>query len=62
VSNNLIDQIKKCSISPNLQNKMFDHKAVHLSFRAHSKIIRTPTISRSLLNDPDIDIVVMLSI
>ena len=62
VSNNLIDQIKKCSISPNLQNKMFDHKAVHLSFRAPSKVIRTPTISRSLLNDPDIDIIVKLAI
>ncbi len=54
----LIEKITKCWISPNLQNKMFDHKASHLSFAPPPKVIRPPTISRAILNDPDIDLVV----
>ncbi len=42
VPDSLIEQIKKCNISPNLQNKMFDHKAVHISFKPPPRIIRTP--------------------
>jgi hypothetical protein len=41
---------------------MFDHKAVHLNFNSPPKVIRPPTISRTLLNDPDIDLVVKISI
>jgi hypothetical protein len=41
---------------------MFDHKAVHLSFNPPPKVIRPPTISRAILNDPDIDLVVKISI
>jgi exonuclease III len=62
VSNTLIPKLTKCWNSPNLQNKMFDHKAVHLSFNPPPKVIRPPTISRAILNDPDIDLVVKISI
>jgi exonuclease III len=62
VSDILIEKITKCWISPNLQNKMFDHKASHLSFAPPPKVIRPPTISRAILNDPDIDLVVKISI
>jgi hypothetical protein len=41
---------------------MFDHKAVNISFKPPPRIIRTPPISRSILSDPDIDLVVKLSI
>jgi hypothetical protein len=41
---------------------MFDHKASHLSFAPPPKVIRPPTISRAILNDPDIDLVVKISI
>ncbi len=62
VSNNLIEKILSSSISQSLQNKMFDHRAIHLDFRRPPKVIRNPTISKSLLKDPDIDLVVKLSI
>jgi exonuclease III len=62
VSDILIEKITKCWISPNLQNKMFDHKASYLSFVPPPKVIRPPTISRAILNDPDIDLVVKISI
>jgi hypothetical protein len=41
---------------------MFDHRAVHICLKPKPKLIRVPTISRDLLNDPDIDLVVQLSI
>jgi exonuclease III len=60
VSNTL--KLTRCWNSPNLQNKMFDHKAVHLSFNPPPKVIRPPTISGAILKDPDIDLVVKISI
>ncbi len=55
VSNNLIEKINKCYISPTVQNKMFDHRAIHICLKPKPKLIRVPTISRDLLKDPDID-------
>jgi hypothetical protein len=42
---------------------VFDHKAVHLSFKPKS-IIGTarPTISHTILRDPDLDLVVALAV
>ena len=62
VSDILIPKITKCWNSPNLQNKMFDHKAIHMCLDPPAKVIRPPTISRAILNDPDIDLVVKISI
>jgi hypothetical protein len=61
-SNHLTDQIRKCFISNSLQNKLFDHRATHICFKKQIAGIRTPTISREILKDPDIDLVVKLSI
>jgi exonuclease III len=62
VSNHLVENINKCYISATVQNKMFDHRAMFICMKTKPKQIRIPTISRELLKDPDIDLVVKLSI
>jgi len=62
VSTSLLPEISSCEILPNLQNKLFDHKAISLSFKDPPKVIKQPTISRSILKDPDLDLVVSLSV
>jgi exonuclease III len=62
VSNHLVETINKCYISATVQNKMFDHRAVVICMKPKPRQIRIPTISRELLKDPDIDLVVKLSI
>ncbi len=61
-SNHLTERIRKCFISNSLQNKLFDHRATHICFKKQTTGIRTPTISREILKDPDIDLVVKISI
>ncbi len=61
-SNNLADQIRKCYIATCLQNKMFDHRAIFLCFKPPPSTVKPPTISREILKDPDIDVIVNLSI
>ena len=58
ISNALVGGVQSCEIEPNAQSKLFDHKAVILSFIKEKMIIRAPRIFNSILNDPDIDIVV----
>ena len=58
ISNTLIPHVSSCEIAPCPQNKLFDHKAVILSFTKIQKIIRAPRIFNTILNDPDVDIVV----
>ncbi len=62
VSKNLIGRINKCGISPNMQNKMFDHRAVTICFKDLPKVIKQPTISRELLKDPDLELHVLLTV
>jgi hypothetical protein len=62
VSNHLIEDINKCYISATVQNKMFDHRAVSICMKPKPKLIRIPTVSRELLKDPDLDLVVRLSV
>ena len=61
-SNCLTSQIKKCLISPNLQNKSFDHRGITICFKDPPRIIKQPTLSRALLRDPDLELVVKLAI
>jgi hypothetical protein len=56
-----VETINKCYISATVQNKMFDHRAVAICMKPKRRQIRIPTISRELLKDPDIDLVVKLS-
>jgi exonuclease III len=62
VSKSVIDKINKCSIMPNMQNKMFDHRAVVICFKDPPKVIKQPTISRELLKDPDLELHVLLTV
>jgi hypothetical protein len=41
---------------------MFDHRAIFLCFKPPPSTVKPPTISREILKDPDIDLIVKLSI
>jgi len=62
VTNNLMDKISSIGIKYALQNKSFDHKAIMLSFAPPPKVIKQPSISKSILTDPDLDRVIGLAI
>ena len=62
VSDSAIPCATDCSISQNLQNHLFDHKAIHLSFTPAKSANKTPSIANFILNDPLIDIVVNLGV
>jgi exonuclease III len=63
ISNQLLNSVTDISICPGLQSKVFDHKAVLLSFKPKAPIgpVR-PTISHTILRDPDLDLVVALAV
>jgi exonuclease III len=44
VSVGLVGKIHKCFIAPNMQNKMFDHRATTMCFKDPPKVIKPPTI------------------
>ncbi len=62
ISKQLLNSVTNISICANLQSKVFDHKAVFLSFTPVRKegIVR-PTISHTILRDPDLDLVVAVA-
>ncbi len=62
VSKALAGSITDCQILPALQNKLFDHKAISLSFKSIGKPITIPIISNSILKDPETDFVVGLAV
>jgi hypothetical protein len=63
ISKQLLNAVTEITISPSLQSKVFDHKAVVLSFEPKKRPgpIR-PTISHAILRDPDLDLVVALAV
>ncbi len=63
ISNQLLNSVTDVYICPGLQSKVFDHKAVVLSFK-HKVPVGTvrPTISHAILRDPDLDLVVALAV
>jgi hypothetical protein len=63
ISNQLLNCVSDVYICPGLQSKVFDHKAVVLSFKppVREGPIR-PTISHAILRDPDLDLVVALAV
>jgi len=63
LSRNLIPAVTSCEISPNLQNRLFDHKAVFLSFIPKKNLKNNRvSISAEILYDEDIEIVVKTAI
>jgi hypothetical protein len=63
ISTQLLNCVSDIHICPGLQSKVFDHKAVILSFKppVREGPIR-PTISHAILRDPDLDLVVALAV
>lgn len=51
----------ECDILPNLQNKLFDHKAIILNLKKKCKLNTRPFISNFILKDDCIDFVVLLA-
>ena len=62
VSEANIPSISLHTIAPGLQNKLFDHKAISISFRSILPPPPRPTISHAALRDPDLDLVVALAV
>jgi hypothetical protein len=63
ISKNIMHDLTEVSISASKQNKMIDHSAISLSFVPHSpNAVTRPTISNLILKDPDLDLVVALSV
>jgi exonuclease III len=62
ISEVLLNFVSKCEIADSLQNKLFDHKAVHLIFneKKPSGILR-PTISNKDLDDDLLEFVLITS-
>ena len=59
ISNVISHLVSKCEILPGLQSKLFDHKAVKIEINTKENgQIKQPSISRGIINDEDIDIVV----
>jgi hypothetical protein len=61
VSENIIQSVDECLIKPCVQSKLFDHKAIMLSFKKRKPVVSRPTISNKILRDPDIEIFVTLA-
>ncbi len=62
MSCSLLGKVSSVGIKSNLQNKSFDHKAIQLSFATPPKVIKQPSISKNILNDPDLDRVIGLAV
>jgi hypothetical protein len=54
--------VSEISIKDSLQNKAFDHKAVKLSFAPLPKVIKQPSVSKTILTDPDLDRIIGLTV
>jgi exonuclease III len=53
ITDSLLDYVSECEISPNLQNKLFDHKAVTVSFNL--KNTQTGNTGRPTISNKDLD-------
>jgi hypothetical protein len=49
-------------LNPPLKRKLFDHKAVILDLRRKDKIISVPTVARFILKDPELEILITLTV
>ncbi|MFN9999524.1 MAG: hypothetical protein ACK559_00210, partial [bacterium] len=55
ISCSLYSSVTEIINKSNLQNKLFDHMAVRLSFIPKPKNLTPPTISKLILDDPDLN-------
>ena len=60
---NVLNEVSFCDINPGLQNELFDHKATTLKVNTiELRKAGNPSISRSIINDQELDIVVTLAV
>jgi regulator of replication initiation timing len=57
-----MEYLNNVSIKPAAQNKLFDHKAIILDFERKKRIIAPPTISKFILKDPELEILIALTV
>jgi len=57
MSRSILNSVSECSILPGLQNKLFDHLAIELLLNKKKRVITPPTISKSILKDPETELV-----
>jgi hypothetical protein len=62
ISKSLSTKVTECCIKKNLQNKLFDHKAISMSFVKKNGNVKIPVISKSILKDPETDLIVGLAV
>jgi hypothetical protein len=62
ISRDISESVSECDIAPCVQSKLFDHKAVTLSFAGKKPVVTIPTVSPKILSDPDLEIVVIVSL
>ena len=59
ITENLVEEVYECKLDLTTLSKIFDHKAVRLNFKGKGKrITKSPRIFNSILNDPDIELIV----
>jgi exonuclease III len=61
LSKSVIDKIVECNIVPHLQNKLFDHKAILLSFVKKRKTQKNLRIEQATTKEEELDIIVNLA-
>jgi len=62
ISKNITPAVSNISIANCLQNKLFDHRAVLLDFNTKKPVLTPPTVSKKILKDPEIDLVVGIAV
>jgi exonuclease III len=61
VSSNIVEHVSECYIKNSVQSRLFDHKAIFLSFAKVRNLSSRPSISKHILRDPDLEIIVKLA-
>ncbi len=62
ISCSLYNSVTEIANKSSLQNKLFDHMAIRMSFVPKLKAPTPPTISKLILEDPDLDRIVTLAV
>jgi hypothetical protein len=61
VSLNIVEHVSECYIKSSIQSRLFDHKAIFLSFAKVQNSSSRPSISKHILRDPDLEVIVKLA-
>jgi exonuclease III len=62
ISRSILGSVTDIGIETGLQNKLFDHCAINLELKVKKRIITPPTISKKILKDSEVELVVGLAV